>query len=364
MEFIFQANRYPEQPGCYLMKNGSGNIIYIGKAKHLRNRLRSYFYSQSRNTRIQLLLEELADIEVILVNTEQESLLLENNLIKIHKPKYNRALVKDNSGYAYLMMTDEPVPRLQPYYRNRSDSSDNGAAEWEENSQVFGPYVNARFRHSLMDLISEHFQLRTCERLPSKVCLSYHMHKCSGVCEGRISREDYMETVQEASSWLSKPIPELLSLLRGKMHQFADNLEFEKALKYRGEIMALERLRGRQVVERSDRINQMIIYFGPEHSMILKSKRGILYRCEWMPTEPGLTIEEVYERLLEVPGLPEEADEWIVNRLPGNSGSWTRLKSKYGRLPKLTSPKKGDKLRLLELCKLNYDYRLEVLATR
>lgn len=118
MPFHFIAAEYPESPGCYLMKNAAGGILYIGKSKNLRNRLRSYFTKQHEHKRIKQLVGEIAAIEVVLVNNEAESLLLENNLIKRHKPPYNRALMKEESGYAYLQFTKEKLPRLEVYYRN------------------------------------------------------------------------------------------------------------------------------------------------------------------------------------------------------------------------------------------------------
>ncbi|UUZ91037.1 GIY-YIG nuclease family protein [Paenibacillus sp. P25] len=158
--FEFQAGDYPERPGRYIMKDAAGRILYVGKSKNLRSRLRSYFQRRDQRKRIQQMVQEIASIEVVLVNNEAESLMLENNLIKIHKPPYNRALKRDNSGYAYLQMTSERLPRLEVFYRDRRSGADrpNAGPEPSGKEKRFGPYISGRFRDAVMEFVADHYR--------------------------------------------------------------------------------------------------------------------------------------------------------------------------------------------------------------
>lgn len=209
MSFEFQAGLYPERPGCYIMKkNSEGRILYVGKSINLRSRLRSYFQQRQTRKRMVQLVREIAVIEIVLVNNEAESLLLENNLIKIHKPPYNRALKRDNSGYAYLQLTSERLPRLDVFYRDRREGADRIGSAGEkrqpkEQGHRFGPYRSSRFRNEVLEFVTDHFRLRTCTNMPKRACLLYHIGKCSGVCEGLISEAEYREDAGQAAALLA-----------------------------------------------------------------------------------------------------------------------------------------------------------------
>ncbi|HEY3341386.1 MAG TPA: GIY-YIG nuclease family protein, partial [Anaerolineae bacterium] len=154
-KFSFDARRYPAVPGCYLMKNGSGQVIYVGKAKNLRRRLCSYF-SAAAYGKTRRLAAHVRDIEVILVNNETESLILENNLIKRYKPVYNVMLMRDSSGYAYIVLTGERYPRCVIYRKNRANQTLEHIDEVTP-SRRFGPYVSRRYRDALLNFVNEYF---------------------------------------------------------------------------------------------------------------------------------------------------------------------------------------------------------------
>jgi len=311
--FLFEPARYPEQPGVYIMKNSEGRVLYVGKSKCIRDRLRSYFNGADKRRRIPALVAEIADIGFIVVNNEHESLVLENNLIKIHKPPYNRALKKDNSGYAYLQLTEEPLPRLIAHYRDRravrgeesfarrgTADSENAPAAGEtvsgcetpssresaetretaaaaesgirrsraeaaaqaQPAERFGPFVSSRFREAVIAFVTEHYKLRTCVTLPKRACLEYHLGKCSGVCAGHISHDEYRETARAAARLLANGGEKLVGAMYRQMEAYAERLAFEKAEHMLRHIRILERTPERQIVDRETEGTQEAVYFG------------------------------------------------------------------------------------------------------
>lgn len=357
MSFKFIAADYPNSPGCYLMKNPDEQILYIGKSKSLRNRLRSYFNREHTHKRFKQLVSEIAAIEVVLVNNESESLLLENNLIKIHKPPFNRALKRDNSGYAYLQITDERYPRLDIYYRDRRRKQQGHAPE---NSHRLGPFKSAGFRDALLTFVTEHYGLRTCKTMPKQVCLLYHIGKCSGVCEGKISEQDYLEDIREAAKLLENRGQGLLETLYAKMELYSEQLEFEKAQRLLYNIRILEQAADKQIVDREAVIDQDVLYFGDEHVMLAKVQEGMLRDFQLL--ELGYMGEVAScDRFLETRYVNERPDEIIVN----DKVDCKKVRSSINRRGKksliITQPKRGLKFDLLQLCKNNYDYRMERL---
>ncbi|MEK3726064.1 GIY-YIG nuclease family protein [Paenibacillus sp. FSL H8-0034] len=401
MSFVFHAGEYPEAPGCYLMKNAAGRIIYVGKSKNLRSRLRSYFQQRKHRKKIVQLVQEIAAIEVVLVNNEPESLLLENNLIKIHKPYYNRALKKDNSGYAYLQLTAEPVPRLDVFYRNRKLTPDHmdtpqryplhsmkqqkrmvapsagstarelphlptvmkqaaGPPAVSLNQQRFGPYPSSRFRNAVLEFVTDHFRLRTCRTLPKRACLLYHIGKCSGVCEGWISEQAYRDTASQAAELLVNNGEALIAAMYSKMGDYAERLEFEKAENMLRHIRILERLPIKQIVDREVIVNQDVLYFGEGQVLIAKVQEGML-RDFYMQelTRGDQETGAACDSFLITHYRAERPDELIVNRIVDPRKVRASLRA-AGRKPLLiTQPKRGLKYDLLKLCKDNYEYRMQ-----
>ncbi|UVI31132.1 GIY-YIG nuclease family protein [Paenibacillus spongiae] len=396
--YSFNPSEFPNKPGCYLMKNAEGRILYVGKSKALRNRLRSYFSGRVTHKRIALLVEEIAAIEVIVVNNEHESLLLENNLIKMHKPPYNRALKKDNSGYAYLKMTDERLPRLDVYYRDRrgtgqasegwliahgagqeSAAAEDGAqaaasaelslsagqaaaaaeaAASNSREKRFGPFASARFRDALLTFVTDHYRLRTCTTMPKKVCLLYHLGRCSGVCEGLISEEDYRETARQAAALLDHRGEKLIGAMYAQMESYAEKLLFERAGSMLRHIRILERMPDKQIVDRESNVNQDVVYFGENKVLVGSVHQGMLRHVElldWERTEDGGACD----RFLIGRYRHNRPDEIIVNEIGDRKAVMAALRNRRKAPVTVTLPKRGLKYELLSLCKANYELRLD-----
>jgi len=351
MPFQFQASDYPTGPGCYIMKNAAGRILYVGKSINLRNRLRSYFTKRHALKRIRQLVAEINSIEVVLVNNEAESLMLENNLIKLHKPPYNRALKRDNSGYAYLQLTTERYPRLDVYYRNRRQR------RLDPGVQRLGPFKSAAFRDALLEFVTEHYGLRTCKTMPKQVCLLYHIGKCSGVCAGYITEQEYMEQARKAAELLSNGGQGLIEILYGQMETFAARLEFEKAQKLLLSIRKLERAPDKQIVDRESVVDQDVLYFGDSHVLVAKVQEGMLVDCQLLELEQAYG-EAACDRFLVARYAGNRPDELIVNTIADPKQVRHSLRRPGAKPPKITQPKRGLKYDLLQLCKTNYEYRI------
>ncbi|RKP56160.1 excinuclease ABC subunit UvrC [Cohnella endophytica] len=233
----------PDQPGCYLMKNEEGKIIYVGKAKVLKNRVRSYF-SGSHNAKTQKLVSEIRDFEYIVTASNTESLILECNLIKEHFPRYN-VLLKDDKSFPYLKITHEAHPKLEVTRRIVKDKA-----------KYFGPYPNAFAAQETKKLLDRLYPLRKCNTLPDKVCLYYHLGQCVAPCEYKIDQAVYDEMIGEISRFLNGGHGDIKKELKRKMESAAEELEFERAREYRDQIVAIEALMEKQTINMSDAMDR------------------------------------------------------------------------------------------------------------
>ena len=232
----------PDQPGCYLMKDQSGHIIYVGKAVNLKNRVRSYFRGK-HDVKTELLVENIADFETVIVGSEAEALILEANLIKEHCPHYN-ILMRDDKHYPYLRLTlEEDYPRLLVARKAAKDGS-----------RYFGPYPNAGAMHQAVDHIRSLFPLRTCSgknfRAGQRACLNAHIGRCKAPCEGNISKEEYQGIVEQVSLFLQGKTKTIIRQEQEKMAQAAEELRFEDAARHRDAIDVLEQLQAQQQIDR------------------------------------------------------------------------------------------------------------------
>jgi len=233
----------PDQPGCYLMKNDEGKIIYVGKAKVLKNRVRSYF-TGSHDGKTQKLVSEIRDFEYIVTASNTESLILECNLIKEHFPRYN-VLLKDDKSFPYLKITHEKHPKLEVTRRVVKDKA-----------KYFGPYPNAFAAQETKKLLDRMYPLRKCNTLPDKVCLYYHMGQCLAPCEYPVEQSAYDEMVGEISRFLNGGHTEIKKELKRKMEQAAEELQFERAKEYRDQIVAIEALMEKQTINMADAMDR------------------------------------------------------------------------------------------------------------
>lgn len=238
----------PDLPGCYLMKNAQGTIIYVGKAKVLKNRVRSYF-TGSHNGKTQRLVADIRNFEYIVTNSDKEALLLELNLIKKHQPKYN-VLLKDDKTFPYLKITNERHPKLEVTRRVLKDKA-----------KYFGPYPNSYAAHQTKKLLDRMYPLRKCGVMPKEVCLYYHMGQCMAPCVKEIPKETYEGISQEIASFLSGGHEEIKKDLEKKMHEAAEDLYFERAKELRDQIMSIDALMEKQKITTADNKDRDVFGF-------------------------------------------------------------------------------------------------------
>jgi len=343
---MISVDSLPHLPGCYLFRDSpeeKGNVIYVGKAKDLKKRVTNYFQKQNHNPRTAALVAAIRGVDFIVTNTEVEALLLENTLIKKHQPRYNIKL-KDSSRYASIHLTDEEFPRIRISRKTQGPGS------------FYGPFVSARERGLVYQIVRKAFGLRTCKRLPKRACLRYHLGHCSGPCVGKITKKDYQDRVQRAKSALSGKTAELISSMREEMMSRANRQDFERAIELRDEIYALERLQERQRVEQNRKYDQDILTYSMDGDnvqlMLFKVYHGTLSGKEeyQFPSSEDLLEEFIvqYYSENEPPEeliAPEPFDESLVEFL-------THLKGKKVRV---TVPKQGEKKELLLLAEKNLE---------
>ena len=246
-DFKAQLKILPDKPGVYLMKNSLGEIIYVGKAKVLKNRVRQYFQnSKNHSEKVKAMVKNIAEFEYIVTDSEMEALILECNLIKKHSPKYNISL-KDDKFYPFIKITtNEDFPRV---FITRNFAKDG--------NKYFGPYPNAGAVHETIKLIRKIFPLRTCKKLifengkHTRPCLNYHIKKCNAPCEGHISKDEYKRMIDEIVDVLSGRDKSLINKLKNDMQEASMNLEFEKAASFRDKILAIESIAEKQKVFKS-----------------------------------------------------------------------------------------------------------------
>ena len=235
-----KANRLPKSPGVYIMKDKSGKIIYIGKAKALKNRVTQYFGAGNQHPeKVRQMVSLVDDFDYIICDSEFEALILENSLIKQNQPKYN-ILLKDDKGYHYIKVTDEKWPRIET------------AMQLDGGGEFIGPYYSAAVVKDTVEEVRKIFKLPDCNRnfdKPTKPCLNFHIGLCDAPCRNKISHSEYLETVKSASEFIKKgDTANMLSLLEKRMEAAAERLDFEYAAKLRDRINAVKKLKERQKV--------------------------------------------------------------------------------------------------------------------
>ncbi|WP_099221423.1 excinuclease ABC subunit UvrC [Listeria costaricensis] len=233
----------PDQPGCYLMKDKQGTIIYVGKAKVLKNRVRSYF-TGSHDTKTARLVQEIVDFEYIVTSSDVEALLLEINLIKKHDPRFNIRL-KDDKTYPFIKITNERHPRL---IITRQVKKDKG--------KYFGPYPNVYAANEVKKILDRLYPLRKCTTLPNKVCLYYHLGQCLAPCVFEVDQEVYRKMSDEIVQFLNGGYKNVKQDLTKKMAQAAEAMEFEKAAEFRDQITAIETTMEKQKMSMNDFIDR------------------------------------------------------------------------------------------------------------
>lgn len=346
----------PGKPGVYQFFDHHGKVIYVGKAKSLSKRVASYFGRDIHGShRVSLMVRKIADIRYIVVDTELDALLLENNLIKKYQPRYN-VLLKDDKTFPWICIKNEPFPRIFPTRNLIRDGS-----------RYFGPYASVRMMNALLDLIRQLFQYRTCrlnlspENIAAgkfKVCLEYHLGHCKGPCEGLQQETDYLYTMQQIEQILKGNLKSVTGELKRLMDQYAESLEFEKANLVKERIQLLEKFQSKSTVVNPSLSNVEVysILSDPDYGYVnyLRVVHGAIVQSHTL--EMKKQLDEANNELLEMAiaelrqRFKSDVSEVIVPVRPGTNIPGVRY----------VVPQRGDKKKLLELSERNAKYyRLE-----
>ena len=352
-----ELKKLPAKPGVYIMHDKSDAIIYVGKAVSLKNRVRQYFQS-SRNLspKIQKMVSLVARFEYIVVDSEMEALVLECNLIKEHRPKYN-TMLKDDKHYPYIRVTvNEPFPRVL-FARSRG----------KDKAKYFGPYTSGQAVKDTLDLLKKTYQVRNCNlNLPkeksSRPCLYYHMGQCKAPCQGEVSREEYGAAIEQVMAFLSGNFSLITKRLEQLMKDASMNLEFEKAAEYRDLLNSVHRMAERQKADADLTVDRDIaaiatageeavvqVFFVREGKMI---GREHFYLTGVEGEDRAFVLQEFIKQFYGgTPHIPKElllSEEIEERELLENY-----LSERSGRKVKILVPKKGEKERLVELAEKN-----------
>ncbi|MXW65163.1 MAG: excinuclease ABC subunit C [Bacteroidetes bacterium SB0662_bin_6] len=358
----------PRQPGIYQHKDAEGNVLYVGKAKDLRSRIRSYFReSRPHDGRMRIMIRKIEDVEVIVTDTEAEALILENNLIKHLKPRYN-VLLRDDKTFPFICIRNERFPRVFPTRRIVRDGS-----------KYFGPYTDVKNMHLMLRTIRSIFQLRTCtlNLAPEPIaagkydpCLEYHIKKCAAPCTGQQSEEDYNRTIEQVEKLLNGHTKELIALLRDEMERLSDAMLFEEAAGLRDRILALEKYARKQKVVSEDEADRDLFAMETDErenvacGVIFQVREGkvIGRRHTYIHPIEGLSKSVLMQRLVEdyyadavfFPGevllSGEIAEPEPVKEL---------LAQQRGRNVPLAVPRRGPKASLMRMVSTNAAMLLE-----
>lgn len=359
-----ELKKLPGKPGVYIMHDESDAIIYVGKAISLKNRVRQYFQSsRNKGVKIEQMVTHITRFEYIVTDSELEALVLECNLIKEHRPKYNTMLM-DDKGYPFIRVTaDEDFPRIMLARKMKKDRS-----------KYFGPYTSSGAVKDTIELIRKLYCIRSCSRrLPQDIgkerpCLNYHIHQCKAPCQGYISREEYRKAIDEVLQFLNGNYELILKELEGKMQEASGNLEFEKAIEYRELISSVQKIAQKQKItdtagedrdvlavacEEEDAVMQVFFIrggrlIGRDHFYLKiakgDSEREILasFIKQFYTGTPYIPSELMLQEEIEEAGVIEE---WLTK--------------KRGHRVHIRVPKKGTKEKLVELAQKNADMVLK-----
>lgn len=356
----------PVDPGCYIYKNSDGKIIYIGKAKNIRNRIKSYFLKgHSKDTKTKVLVTNIADVEFIVTHSEVEALILENTLIKKHKPKYNISL-RDDKTFPYVRITNEPFPQV---YVTRKLIKDD--------SLYFGPYTDAKSLKETIRIIKTLFTVRSCKYKLSeetikkgkiKLCMDYHIKKCEGPCIGLVSADDYEKMISKVIAFLRGKTSEVIEFFNEKMEKASKSLEFENAAIFRDHINILQNYSRRQSVELNDFIDRdfinIIIESGDGCAVVFRVRQGKLIGRDSFFLD-GVTnydtseimrnfLQQYYSKAKFVPL------EILVNVIPEEESvlkKWL-TETRSGKVT-ISRPERGEKVRLLKMAEKNARIQLQ-----
>ncbi len=355
-----KSMKLPLTPGVYIMKDKSGKIIYIGKAKILKNRVSQYFGSQNTHTvKVRKMVENVDDFDYIMTDSEFEALVLECSLIKQNMPKYN-ILLKDDKGYSYIKITKGPWGNISACFRK--DDSD---------ADYLGPYTGNFSVTQSVDQAKEIFKLPTCSKVfprdikKSRPCLNFFISRCSAPCAGKISQSEYEEALRQAVSFIKGGSKTVLSELRREMNEAAENLAFEKAAKIRDRIKAIEKIASKQKVVCDDKKQQDVFAVAQSEDKaclaVLNFNDGLLSGTDHFIFDRSESLEETrHELILSYYAMNREIPPKIVtDGEVADCGLLVRyLEEKRGKRTEIVVPQRGDTAKLVEMCLSNASQKL------
>jgi len=353
----------PDSPGCYLMKNREGTIIYVGKAVNLKNRVRSYFRDTVHTPKVDAMIAHIDDFEILLCETNLEALILECNLIKLHKPYYN-ILLKDDKHYPYLKADmRQPFPRLELCRKLEQDGA-----------RYFGPYIGAGAVRQVMEAVRDVFPLRTCRQaLPPKTekrpCVNYDIGRCMAPCAGKCTEEQYRAMMEGVLRFLNGDYESVIRSLRKDMEEAAAAMRYEKAARIRDKIKDVEGMMERQIALRTDRSEQDLIAIAQDgldamiQVLYIRGGRMIGGDHFALPREggekPGDVIASFMTQYYEAAGLiPRNV---LCQELPEGAAEQLEqwLRQKKGSAVTVATPQRGEKHELVLLAAKNAKDALE-----
>ena len=352
----------PTSPGVYQHKDAEGKVLYVGKAKNLRSRVRSYFQEgRPREAKTEALVRKIADVEVIVTDTEVESLLLEDNLIKKIKPRYN-VLLKDDKSYPYICIKKERFPRVFPTRKVRRDGS-----------LYFGPYTDARAMKLVLKTIKDLFKLRSCalhlnqaaiEAGKYQPCLDYHIQKCAAPCVGYETEAHYDSTIRQITALLNGKTSELEALLTGEMQRLATEKQFEEAAEVRDRLKALRTYSQKQKVVTDPEVDRDLFAIALDREadagvgVLFKVREGKIIGREHKIVRgiEGAEDGEILQRIVEgyyanAAFLPNEV--FLASELSDASVVEALLREKKGRKVEVRTPQRGEKVDLMNMVEAN-----------
>ena len=360
----------PDRPGVYMFKEAGGEILYIGKAKSLRSRVRSYFRDAGpTHPRTVRLLERVTDFEILSTDSEIEALILEANLVKEHKPRYNVSL-KDDKRYPYIKVTtNEPFPRMLVVRRMRKDGA-----------RYFGPYTNVKGMRETIKTLGRVFQIRSCNLIipsPTKrqyrVCLDNFITRCPGTCEDKFSEVEYRRLIDSACLFLEGKEGRLIEEMTANMDEAADAMRFEEAAEWRDKLRAVESVRHKQKVADEDQIDRDILALARSDRLVaavaLQVRDGLLIgrqnyqlAADIEDTDADILTAFVKQYYLNSPSVPDEVylpfhcvEEELI-------GQW--LSKDRKRAVRLIVPQRGERFALMEMATTNARLALNELLTQ
>jgi len=358
----------PTSPGVYQYKDKEGKILYVGKAVNLRSRVRSYFQkSRNLDPRIALMIGKAADVEIITTDSEVEALILEANLIKLHKPRYN-VVLKDDRSYPYIVITNEPYPRVFVTRRIRRDGS-----------RYFGPYTDVQMVRSALKTVRDIFMIRSCNfmidedfiaKKKTRVCLDYHIRKCEGPCEGFATRERYMDMISQVEKVLEGKTGVVIDYLQQQMQYAAGALNYEDAALFRDRIRELTVYSSKQKVVDVEQHNRDFLAVASEGDdacgVIFKVREGKLIGRQhfYMSSTEGVNEGELIEALLKryyLDALDIPTDVMVPVELEDKPVLMEWLTERRAGPVSVVVPEQEDLARLLRMCGKNAKFLLDEL---